>query len=92
MQIFIKNHDLGFWTQNEITAQKFEKIDGEIELVWCNHAGATTEELEHCDYRSEGSDWVTKRYIRVCDKCGATRDEYSNYWENAPEQGLDESY
>jgi hypothetical protein len=88
MQIFVKNHDLGFWTQHEITAQKFEKIDGEMELVWCNHAGAITEELENCDYRSEGTDWVTKQYIHVCDKSLRPEMNIVTIGENAPENGV----
>jgi len=91
MQIFVKNRDLGFFTQNQITAQKFEKIDGEMELVWCNHAGAYTDRQEICDYKSEGADWVTYENIQVCDKCGATKGEYDSHWIGNPEQGVYES-
>lgn len=88
MNILVRNKDLGFFTQKDVTVQRFAKIDGEIELLWCNHAGATSEEVENCDYKSEGTDWVTKQYIYACDKCPATRDEYSTYWDDCPADGV----
>lgn len=87
-KIFIKNKDLGFFTEHPITAQKFQRVDGELELVWCNHAGAYTDSIEVCDYKSEGNDWVTYDDVLVCDRCGAFKRDYENYWEDCPEEGV----
>lgn len=87
-QIFINNKDLGFWTQQEITAQRFELIDGDPELCWCNHAGAIQETVHNQIDRIDEPDICWTSTILVCDKCPAWRKEYEPYWEDAPYEGV----
>lgn len=88
-KIYIKNEDLGFWTETPITVQSFEIIDkDEIDLVWCNHAGAIEEEHDGEVYNPNGTyhEW-TQRVI-VCNKCDAWRDALLDDWIDAPFEGV----
>lgn len=89
-EIFVHNKDLGFWTQTPITAQRFELVDGELELVWCNHAGSESEEIESSIINPNGADHVWYTMIEVCDKCDAIKRPGDNYWEDAPIEGVTE--
>lgn len=80
MKIFVNNKDLGFFTQEEITAQI---VSPEGELLFCNHAGAVEEHQED-DFLGTPID----RYVTFCDKCEAYKREGDNYWENAPFEGV----
>lgn len=87
-KIFINNKDLGFLTQEEVTVQRFEIVDGERELVWCNHAGAIEESVENEMTNPNGHDITWWDKIVVCDKCEAYRFVGDNEWRDAPEEGV----
>lgn len=79
-KIFVKTHDFGFWTQEPVTVQV--KYNGE--LMSCDHAGATEEEIINEMYNpvtEEHKQWTTP--ILVCDKCGSTKRPDENWWEDA---------
>lgn len=79
----VKNEDLGFWTQSEITV--VSRYDGVIE--YCNHAGAYEEVEYHQSMNPAGDviEWPAK--VMLCDKCPAWRMPESNEWEDAPFEG-----
>lgn len=83
--IFVKDKDLGFFTQTEIPVQRYETIDGEKTLVWCNHAGAEIEQVEKNSYNPDGVDDVWFETVHTC-TCGAVKWE-DNLWEDTPEEG-----
>lgn len=87
-KIYVKNHDLGFFTAKPITVQRFNNIDGEQELVYCNHASSEIVEKE--TWPTIYSDQVMIFKTEVCDKtnCGAYRLEGDNYWEDSPIEGV----
>lgn len=96
MKISVLSKDLGFWSQVPITVQRFDKIaymDGpddfeyEEELIWCNHAGATSEDIENEIINPNGADhvWLTK--VSVCDKCDAFQRDNDEWWQDAPSEG-----
>ena len=87
-QINIRNYDLGFLTAEHVTAQKFAKEDGEIVVIWCNHAGAIQEEIEDEIYVPGGIDRVVITRALVCDKCGAYQPEGQTEWQEAPYEGV----
>lgn len=88
MHIHIQNRDLGFFTQEAVTIQKFEVTDGEKTLVWCNHAEAETQEIVNEIYRPDQADIVWKSSVLVCYRCGAYKGEDNNFWEDEPELGI----
>lgn len=86
--INVRSRDLGFFTQSPITAQRFDEVDGEQALVWCDHAGAIqeTDTVEHP--RIDEPDIVYDVELMVCDKCPAWRRVGETAWEDAPEDGV----
>lgn len=90
-QIFIKNFDFGFLTQQTPTVQYFEvNEDGEKFLVWCDHAEAETQVDEHEIYIPDGRDIIYTTTTLVCSKgdCVAYKLEGTSEWEDAPERGI----
>ena len=86
MKIYVKIHDLGFWTAKPVTVQKF--FDGELE--YCDHAGAV-EETEHVEHpRVDEPDIIYDQELIICDKCPAWRLAGDNYWEETPTNGKHE--
>lgn len=82
-KIFVKNNDLGFWTQTLVPVQKY---DGE-EMIYCNHDGAKEEENVQDFWNPITSDHTTRTdWVLVC-KCGAYRFESDDEWNNAPVEG-----
>lgn len=93
MKIFVNNKDLGFFTATSITVQRFaEIIDGERELIWCNHAGAVSEKVENQIDRIDQPDITWTSYVLVCDKCPAYKKEGEDFWEDAPFEGITYGY
>lgn len=88
-KIFVKSKDLGFFTQTNITVQRFEIVDGDRELVFCNHANATEEVVEHETFTPSGKEIVWAYKITTCDKsnCDAWKREGSSIWEDTPYRG-----
>lgn len=91
-QIYIKNKDLGWWSEQPITVQRFETIynedDFDKELVWCNHAGFEEKEVEN-EYHTPDArtlEWTDR--ILICPKCGAYKMVWDEYWQDSPIQGV----
>lgn len=57
------------------------------EIIFCNHGGAETEEVENQVNRIDQPDIVWTSKIVVCEKCGAWRHEGERDWEEAPFEG-----
>lgn len=89
MNIHVINKDLGFFTQEPITVQRFHSFDRELE--WCNHAGAETQETENTIYRPDDTDTVWIAKTLVCDKCGAYQLPNDSFWYDAPTEGVTQS-
>lgn len=91
-KVNIRNHDLGFWTEEPITVQIIDWHKDEEEpykdVLWCNHARAEEEEVHNEIPVVDGQDisWTDK--VLVCMKCGAYRLPGNEYWENAPFEGV----
>jgi hypothetical protein len=88
MNVFVRNYDLGFFTQEPITVQKFEIEDDEPVVSWCNHAGAESETVENQIDRIDEPDICWTSTIMVCDKCGAYKLEGESWWQDAPFEGI----
>lgn len=90
--IHIQNKDLGFWTQEHITVQRFipaEDKEDEPELVWCNHDGAEEEELTNHVPVVDGYDMEWSAWVLICDKCPAQKFvDHDDGWDGAPFEGV----
>lgn len=90
--IHIRNKDLGFFTQKEITVQRFASDIGadpdDKEMIWCNHAGAIEDEIEQGIVRVDKPDIVWVERILECDKCTAWKHENDDRWQDAPYEGI----
>ncbi len=89
MKINVIHKDFGYFSEVPITVQRFEPDwDGDMELVWCNHAGAESETFEKMVPRIDQPDIVWEDSILVCLKCGAFQRSYERTWEDTPVGGL----
>lgn len=92
-KITILNKDLGFWTQEPITVQRFHTVnypdgDFEKELVWCNHADAELISVYGEASRLTKPDITIITKIWICPKCEAYRQDGDSYWQDAPVEGV----
>jgi len=79
MKIQVSNRDFGFFSSQPITVYRVENDDDDT-IVWCNHWGATVEDVE--DYYGH----VTTQ--EFCDKCGAWRQVATDdNWHDTPFEG-----
>lgn len=84
--VYVRSLDFGFWTAESVTVQKF---DGNNDLLWCNHAGATEETEQNQIDRIDEPDIVWESKVMVCDKCPAYRHVGDTEWHDAPLDGVD---
>lgn len=57
-------------------------------IVFCNHAGAEEIEEEVSVFNPNGPDRVWYEHLMACNRCGASKLEGENEWQDAPEDGL----
>ncbi len=90
MNIKVLSQDLGFWTEEAVTVQRFMPAVGdyEKELIWCNHAGHTEERVECANINPNGQDSVWYENIQYCDKCPAWKRSDEIEWQDAPVGGF----
>lgn len=72
-RIPVRNYDLGFFTQKDITVQVLE----DDEVIHCNHAGCYTDEVSF----NEGLEEEYTKKALVCDKCSAWSYDEENWNE-----------
>lgn len=86
--ILVKSLDHGYFTQSLVTVQRFERIDGDMEVVWCDHAGAQEEKQEVDSFYQDGEYQGQMVSITQCDKCPAWCEVNDSVWNDAPQESL----
>lgn len=82
--IIVSERSLYPFGEEPVTVQRFE--DGE--LVWCNHAGAESEIVQHQINNIDSPDDVWETTEMVCNKINCRAYLVDGHWENTPIGGV----